>query len=263
MSSIAAMFHLTGFALRRRLFGWQALASTAVALVPTLVALIAAGEIRSGNEQVPKPYELYGEFLAPVCLYCVLPFLSMLTMLPVVGSLYDRGAIGYLFTRPTPRWSLLLGLYKGGLLAMLPIMLVASVVPALVLMPLSHGIEFRFWLQRVAYLSAILWIGSAAYGALCMFLGVWSKKALLWALGLLIGWGVIAGSLTGPLREISLHRYLLGLMRNWLAVDNAWTGFFVPDRDPPSSVQAVLVLALGTLIFLAMAVRAMHKRDVL
>ena len=124
-----ALASLRHYAFRRRLLGWKLLPSVAVALLPSIVAFVFSSVAPTGRG-APTPYRLYGEYLAPVCLYFVAPFISMLTMLPVAGELYERGAIGYLVTRPAPRWVHVFGLYQGGVLAMVPLMLLAAVLPA-------------------------------------------------------------------------------------------------------------------------------------
>ena len=262
MSATGAMSAMRQYAWKRRLLGWKALPSAAVALIPSLLAFVFV-QTALDEPQAPTPFRLYGEFLAPMCLYFVVPFVAMLTMLPILSELYERGAVGYLVTRPAPRWSTLLGLYQGGCLAMLPILVVGAVVPALILSPISQGIEARFWLQRVAGLSGVLVLGGAAYGAICLFLGVWSKKALIWAFGLLLGWGAVAGSITGPLRVTSLHRYLFALLRDWIDIQNAWTGFYVPDPDPPTVASSLVMLVLATALFLALGNWAIRRRDIL
>lgn len=253
-----------GYSFRRRMLSWKAIPALGVVLVPALMAFLFAQFAPQGQGDTPTPYRMYGEFLAPTCLYFVLPFVCMLVMLPILGELYEKGAVAYLLVRPAPRWVPLLGLYSGGLLAVLPLVLLGAIAPALCLLPVAQGVELRFWLQRVGALAAILWIGAAPYGALCLFLGVWSRKAVLWAMALLIGWGTIVGSLTGPLRTLSPHRYLFGLLRNWLDLSNTLNNSaLVPDLDPPGTLLSLLVLAAYTAGFLALAYLAIRKRDVL
>ncbi|TAH34495.1 MAG: hypothetical protein EYC70_16295 [Planctomycetota bacterium] len=263
MSFSPQVLAVQAYSFRRRMLSWKALPALMVALVPTFMALVFRFFAPHEQGGTPTPYRMYGEILAPMCLYFVLPFLSMLVMLPILGELYEKGAIAYLLTRPAPRWVPLLGLYSGGLLALLPLAVLCATLPALILSPISGGVELRFWLQRVVFLSLVLWIGAAPYGALCLFLGVWSRKAVLWALALLIGWGSIAGSITGPLRALSPHRYLFGLLRNWLDLSNTLGQFSVPDPDPPGTLLSLLVLAGYVLAFLVLAYQAIRTRDVL
>ena len=102
-SSIRA---LRDYAIRRRLIGLRILPSLAVAALPCLVAVVAAigGRV--------DPFELYGEFIVPLTIYFVVPFVAMFSVLPLLGELYENGAIGYLYIRPAPRWAPLLGIYS-------------------------------------------------------------------------------------------------------------------------------------------------------
>jgi ABC-type transport system involved in multi-copper enzyme maturation permease subunit len=248
---------LRAFSLRRRLHGWHKLPNLAVAAIPVLIAAVAAS-VDSGD-----PYKLYGEFIVPMCIYFVIPFISMFTMLPVLGELYDNTAIGYLYTRPTPRWAPLMGLFQGGYLAMLPALALAAIVPGLILALAGQDLPTGLWLKRIAGLIGVLWMGGLAYGAICLFLGVWSRRAIVWAVVLLIGWGVVFGGLPGAMRNTSPHRYLLGLARQWCGVENTWTGMFVPDPDPPSALLSIVVIAAATAIFFLLTRWAANRRDVL
>ena len=257
-----AMAALTLFSLRRRLSGWRGLAGLATALFPSLLAVVFRSFAPLEDPAVPRPWEFYGEFLAPISLYFVLPFVSMIVMLPALGELYEKGAIGYLLTRPVSRTLPVLALSAGGFLATIPFLVVAAWLPGLFLQSLG-GISFSFWLERMVWLSLILALGAATYGSLCVFLGVWSRRPFLWALALLFGLGSIAGSITGPLRDLSPHRYLFALLRDRLDLPNVWSEIMVPGPDPPGSLEALGMLLLGAVLFQFLAARAIRRRDVL
>jgi ABC-2 type transport system permease protein len=255
------------FALRQNLLSVKALPVFGIALFPSLMAFAFRVFKDAG---LHSRFDFYGEYLAPIFLYLVLPFFCMTAILPLMHSLYDKGAIGYLVTRPTPRWVILLGLYQGALLAMIPALLLAVITPLLLL---SIGdtsgalggdsASTGAWFQRAIGLFGVLFMGSAAYSAVCLFLGAWSKKAAIWGFGLLIGWGATIGSVPGLLQPTSPHRYLFGLLREWCGIKEAWTGFFAPDLDPPGVVLSIVVLISATALFLWMAWRASRSRDIL
>ena len=255
-ASLAAVRALHSYAVRRRLVGLRILPSLAVALVPCLVAAVAASV---GTE----PFELYGNFIVPMTIYFVVPFVAMFSMLPLLGELYDNGAIGYLYTRPAPRWAPLLGIYLGACLAMLPVLAIAAFGPGLILLPVDSSPDFGAWFGRILGLTGVLALGGISYGAVCLFFGVWSRRAIIWSVVALIGWGVVFGGLPGSMRNTSPHRYLLGLAKDWCGVENTWTGMFVPDPDPPSVFTSLLVLAGAVVVFFALAARAAKRRDVL
>ena len=99
--------------------------------------------------------------------------------------------------------------------------------------------------------------------SICMFFGVWSRRAIIWSVVVLIGWGVVFGGLPGAMRNTSPHRYLLGLAKDWCDVGNTWTGMFVPDPSPPGVMTSILVLTGASIGFFLLAARAATRRDVL
>ncbi len=248
---------MSAFAFRRRLSGLGALPNLAVAAIPTLVAVVAV--IFSTDD----PFGLYGDYIVPLCIYFVIPFMSMFTMLPILGELYEQGAMAYVVTRPVPRWAPLLGLFQGSFLAMLPTLVLSALLPGLILAFSGEGIATGLWLKRVGGLVAVLTVGGFSYGAVCLFLGVWSRRSILWALGLLIGWGAVIGGLPGDLRTTSPHRYLMGLADSWCKVNSRWSGMFTPEPDPPGVLASLTVLGLGSLAFFALAWLACRRRDIL
>lgn len=255
-----AVFGMMGFSLRRRIGGFRFLGGLAIALLPSL-NLVLDFAFRGPD---PRQYEVYVKYLVPVCLYFVTPFVTILTMQPVVSDLYDKGSIGYLYTRPTPRWTMLLGLYLGGVVATLLLFFTAAFVPAGFGAAFTGAASAGRWLAAATGLFGTLILAALSYGAICLFFGVWSRRAILWAAGALILWGVAVGSSPGPLRTYSLHFYLFGLARSWCEVGaEPFTGIFPPVTDPPGALRSVVTLLAAALAALLLTARVAEKRDVL
>ncbi len=257
MKYFSAIQALRGYVFRRRFSGMRALPNVLLAAFPILIASVGAAH------GVGDPFGLYGKYIVPICVYFALPFMCMFTVLPILGELYDNTSVGYFYTRPTPRWVSLLGIWQGSLLAMLPILISAAVVPGLLLMSAAPADSDDAWWSRIIGLTSVLVLGAIPYSALCLLLGVWFKRAILWAAFFLIGWGAFFGSLPGSIRFTSPHRYLLSLIREWCQIENTWTGMFSPDPDPPTVATSFLVIAIATVVFFIGADRAARSRDVL
>lgn len=254
-----AIFALMGYSLRRRVGGLRFLGALAIALLPTLNLVLDV----AFNGPDPRQFDLYLKYIVPLCLYFVTPFVTMMTMLPVLGELYDRGAIGYLYTRPTPRWVPLGGLYLGGVGATLLVFFTAAFVPAAFGALATGAATPARWFGVAAGLFGTLALAAFAYGAVCVFFGVWSRRAILWSLGTLVFWGVAIGSMPGSLRETSLHHYLFGLARAWCgAAGEVFTGIFPPVLDPPTPLRSVVILLAATAVFLYLSARVAERRDV-
>ncbi|MCH2111286.1 MAG: hypothetical protein MK213_00380 [Planctomycetes bacterium] len=247
--------------LRSRLQGFKAV--SVICLLPSLIALAAA------HAGVEDPLAAFGEFIAPICLYLVLPLACMVNQLPTMTELYETGNLNYFWTRPSSRTSILVSMYNGATLAFLPFAILAAVLPAVILYfwGLKEGIpapEHRIqdWLPVVGGLTGVLVMGCASYGSICMFFAVWSKRAILWSVASLIGWGTIVGTLPGDLRATSPHRYLFALLRDWTGLNNSWSGFTVPDPSPPTMLMSLVVLLAIVPAFLFFATQAAKRRDV-
>ena len=247
------------FTRRRRLGGLGLAPSGAVALIPTGIAALIAWR------GAGTPLDDYQRYAAPLCLSFVLPFVAMFTTLPILGELYDKGAMGYVYTRPAPRWAPLLGLFQGALLAMLPVMVLSALGPALVMMLLDRGATgIAEWLPAVGGVAAALTVGTVVDTAICVLLGVWSRRSILWALLVLVVWGSVVGNLPGSLRDTSPHRYLTALLRQWGNIDPQVDLIVLPvDPEPPSAGVALAALGATTVLCLFLSWRASRRRDIL
>lgn len=255
---MSAIYATTIFSLRRRTLGLRLLAPIAVALLPTLVLVLALAFSSS-----VQALELYRQYLVPLSLYFVLPFVTMFMMLPVLSELYDRGAIGYIYTRPVPRWQPLMGMFLGGCIGMLPVFLIGAVVPAVICALAEPNVPLSEWFNLVIGVTSVLWIASLAYGAICVFLGVWSKRAIIHAFVILVILGSVLGSLPGDGQHYSLHYYLIGLAHEWCGITDSATDLFPPVTEMPSVLKSLLVI-FGTTVAMMFATSAAAKsRDVL
>lgn len=260
---MTAMIASRNWSLRRALIGRRTLPALFISLLPALIVAIGAWAGAWDGER--DAFTDFGFSIAPLCLYFVLPMLCMFTVLPTVGELYESGSISYLWTRPSPRWKILLGIHQGSLLAFLALTAIGISANALIMAtadsnsPASTG----DWISRAFGLWAVMGVGAATYGAVCLLFAVWSKRSALWSIGLLIGWGAIVGALPGSLRNTSPHRYLFGLLRDWCGIKNVQEGFFVPDASPPSTFLSLTALLVVMLFALWLSTLAAKNRDVL
>jgi ABC-2 type transport system permease protein len=255
MSATAA---IRAFALRRRLGGLGLLPSLGIALVPAAIALVIG--LRGSTD----PVDDYLRYVVPLCLSFVLPFIAMFTTLPVLGEFYEKGAVGYLLTRPTPRWALPLGMFQGSVLAMLPVTLVVGLVPAVLLAVMGQPTEPQAWTAAAAGVTGTLVVATLVDVAICVLLGIWSRRSILWAMFFLLMWGSVVGNLPGALRGASPHRYLGALLRKWGNIPPSVDLIVLPyDPAPPSPALSLTVLGAFVVACLFLGWRAARRRDIL
>ncbi len=254
---INAIKSLAAFTWNSRMKNAGVLVFTAIALIPAILSFLA---IRYGVEDF-SPIVFLREYIVPINVYFTLPFIALFLTLPTVASLYEKGAIAYIFTRPVPRWACVAGILLGSILSATPLLLLAALAPSLVLgifTPDSFGEVMNLGLMH----SLLLILSVIPYCALCVLLAIWSKKPLLWAAFLLFFWGTVVGSLPGDAKIWSLHHYVMGLAKSMCGIEKVATGLLPPSATPPSDGLSVLVLIVITVVMLYLAQLAAKKRDV-
>ena len=245
------------FSFWRRAAGMKLLGPGVIALLPCLMMAIVL------IEEPIDPFELYRSYMVPATLYFVLPLVCMFIMLPVLSELYEKGSVGYLYTRPAPRWKMLMGMYLGAYAATLPVFLVGVLGPVLLGVLAGSDASMSEWLSLAMGIFAILAISGLAYGSICVFIGVRTKRPIIWAFVVLLGLGSTMGSLPGAGQVFSLHYYLISLAYKWCGVTGSKTDLFSPLETIASVPESLFILLATSVAMMAFTALAARQRDVL
>lgn len=245
------------FSFWRRASGMKLLGPSIVALLPCLMMAVVL------LEESIDPFELYRSYMVPATLYFVLPLVCMFIMLPVLSELYEKGSVGYLYTRPAPRWKILMGMYLGAYAASLPVFLIGVLGPVLLGILTGSESSMTEWLSLGMGIFAILAIAGLAYGSICIFIGVKTKRPIIWAFLVLLGLGSTMGSLPGAGQEFSLHYYLISLAYKWCGVTGSKSDLFSPLETIASVPVSLSILVATSAVMMALTALAARQRDVL
>jgi len=245
------------FSFWRRASGLKLLGPSLVALLPCLMMAIIL------LEEPIDAFDLYRDYMVPATLYFVLPLVCMFIMLPVLSELYEKGSIGYLYTRPAPRWKMLVGMYLGAFAATLPVFFIGVAGPMLLGLASSDSASFGEWISLSLAIFAILAIAGLAYGSICIFIGVKTKRPIIWAFVVLLGLGSTMGSLPGAGQEFSLHYYLISLAYKWCGITGSKTDLFSPLESVASVPESLFILFATSAAMMAFTAVAARQRDVL
>jgi ABC-type transport system involved in multi-copper enzyme maturation permease subunit len=255
---INAIKSLAAFTWRSRMKNAGVVAFAVVALIPTIISLVA---VQYSDEAVENPVDFLRTFIVPINVYFTLPFIAIFLSLPTVASLYEKGAIAYIFTRPVPRWACVIGLLVGCIISAIPLLLLAALAPSLVIgifVPESFGevIGLGFMQSLLLILSVI------PYSALCLLFAIWSRKPLLWVVFFLFVWEIILNSLPGEEQMWSLSNYVMGLAGSMCGTTGKVAdGLIAPGESPPNWLSVCVFLGV-TAVMLYLAQLAAKKRDV-
>ena len=193
---------------------------------------------------------LFQNLMIPLFLQVVLIFVTLVNATTLIREEIEDNTLPYLLTRPISKPAVVGAKYAGYLAAVL-ILLVPPVVGAYVITEAYEGVGLSTDADVLVGFLATTVLGSAAYGALFLFISVVVRKPL--AVGLLIGfvWESIAGAIPGNLPKLSLIHYLRSILKGTIEV-GPLSGF-VTDVSAPLAV-AVLVGATASLLIAAMLV---------
>jgi hypothetical protein len=188
-----------------------------MALVAGAPVLLAAGA-RAAAENGAFEMRLNGADVGGLDVFRAMASLFFLRFaVPVLGAFYgtaliadevDDRTITYLFVRPIPRAAVLGGKYLACLACTMLVVLPATVLVYLALVPAAAILTET---GELAHHLAVLALGLAAYAALFALMGVWVKRPLMAGLVFAFGWEPVALLVPGYLRQFTIAQHLQSL----------------------------------------------------
>jgi ABC-2 type transport system permease protein len=196
-------------------------------------------------------------------------FLFLRFIVPILGIFYGTSLIAdevedktitYLFTRPIPRSSVVLGKFLAYLASTVLIVLPAVMLIYFLVVPIG-GTSIASSFPDLVRNLALLALGLCVYGGLFAAVGAWIKRPVLVGLFFAFGWENFALALPGYLKHFTVAFYTQGLVRTAMPGDSLITTLQSFFREAVSPLEAVVTLAaiLGVSLWLAM--RAVERRE--
>lgn len=201
---------------------------------------------------------VFGVMIWMLYLRFIVPVLGVFYGTALMADEVDDKTLTYLFTRPIPRGSVLMGKYLAylactGLVVLPSVMLVYFLV-----MPFREvGPAFG---QLVIDLG-LLALGLAVYGAVFAFVGAFFKRPLVIGLLFAFGWEPIALALPGYLRQFTIAQYVQGLVPHAMPSDGIVSLLQGVFRTAPSVMTCLVWLAAYLAIFLYLATWTVERRE--
>ncbi|MGE0042086.1 MAG: ABC transporter permease [Vicinamibacterales bacterium] len=201
---------------------------------------------------------VFGVMIWMLFLRFIVPVLGVFYGTALMADEVEDRTLTYLFTRPIPRGSVLLGKYLAYLvctsLVVLPsVMLVYFLVVPLAQVPGSFG-------QLVTDLG-LLGLGLAVYGAVFALVGAVFRRPLVIGLVFAFGWEQVAMALPGYLKQFTIAYYIQALVPHAMpseGVVGLLQGLF---RDTPPALVSVSWLAVFLVVSLVLAARTVERRE--
>jgi ABC-type transport system involved in multi-copper enzyme maturation permease subunit len=233
--------------------------------VPVLIALVVRLLFSLG---APSP-RVNGTEMAGSAIFGLMIWIFYLRFIvPVLGVFYGTSLIAdevedktitYLFTRPIPRGSVLLGKYFAYLACTVFVVLPSVIIVYLCIAPVRGSLAGSF-IDLIKDL-VLLGIGLAAYGAVFAFIGAKFKRPLLIGLVFIFGWEQAALAFPGYLKQFTVAYYLQALVPHAMPNDGIVSLVQSIFRQTPSLGTAMVALAVIVVGLLALAASTVERRE--
>jgi ABC-type transport system involved in multi-copper enzyme maturation permease subunit len=244
---------------RRTIFMALVVGSPVVlALVARLVQAIGVAPLRVNGVQADAA-GIFGMMIWVLYLRFIIPVLGVFYGTALIADEVEDRTITYLFTRPVRRGAVLLGKYLAYVACTTLVVLPSVVLVYLLIVPFGQmGGSFGWLLLDLGLLA----LGLAAYGGLFALVGAVMRRPLVSGLVFAFGWEQIALLVPGYLRQFTIAYHVQSLVPHAMPADSIVTlvQSAVSDTPPPVAVS-LLWLVGGTVVFLALAARAVERRE--
>jgi ABC-type Na+ efflux pump permease subunit len=201
---------------------------------------------------------LFGMLIWWVYLRFVVPALGVVYGTALVADEVEDKTITYLFTRPVPRSSILIGKYLAYLVCTTLVVLPSVVVVFFLLVPLRDiGASFGVLLTDLGLLA----LGLAVYGALFALVGALLQRPLIAGLVFAFGWEQIAMLMPGYIRRVTAVYYLQGLVPHTIPNEGIVSLLAYTFSDTPSAASGLFWLGTVTVVSLLLAARTVGRKE--
>ena len=230
-------------------------------LIALLVRIIVSttGWLPAVNGSQLGGSAIFGALIWLVFVRFVVPVLGVFYGTALMADEVDDKTITYLFTRPVPRASVLLGKYLAYLACVVLLLLPSIVIIFFLVVPLGGSIGQAF--PQLAADLGMIAVGVAAYGAVFAFVGAWLKRPLITGLVFAFGWEQAALVIPGYLRRLTVMYYLQALVPHAMPQDSTLSVLFTVFEDRPSIGLSLACLAGIIGLALWLGGRAVENRE--
>ena len=202
---------------------------------------------------------IFGLIIWVFYLRFIVPVLGVFYGTSLIADEIEDKTITYLFTRPIPRGSVLLGKFFAYLACTILVVLPSVVIVYLCVVPMRGSLGGSF-IDLVKDL-VLLGIGLAAYGAVFAYIGAAFKRPLLIGLIFIFGWEQAALAFPGYLKKFTVAYYLQSLVPHAMPNDGVISLIQGLFRETPSLPVSLAALALIIGAFLAVAGAIIERRE--
>jgi ABC-2 type transport system permease protein len=229
------------------------------AMVRVASTLQLAGLPRINGMRIGGP-ALFGMMIWLLYIRFIVPVLGVFYGTALIADEIEDRTITYLFARPIPRSSVLLGKYLSYLACTILLVLPSVVIVYFLAVPIGGagiGAGFPSLLADLGMLA----VGLASYGAVFALVGASLKRPLVIGLVFIFGWEPGVLLFPGYLKRATVAYYLQALVPHAMPQDSAVSVLMQIFREIPSVTSSLVCLTFITVLTLWLAGRAVEARE--
>jgi ABC-type transport system involved in multi-copper enzyme maturation permease subunit len=190
----------------------------------------------------------------------IVPVLGVFYGTALIADEVDDKTITYLFTRPIPRSSVLIGKYLAYLGCTVLLILPTVMIVFFLIVPLGGGSVGQAFPSLLTDLGMIA-LGLAAYGAVFAFVGARLKRPLVIGLVFAFGWEPTVMLVPGYLKQLTVSYYVQALVPHAMPEDSTLGAILQVFNEVPSVTVSLAALAVITAVALWLAARTVETRE--
>ena len=203
---------------------------------------------------------LFGMMIWLLYIRFIVPVLGVFYGTALIADEIEDRTITYLFARPIPRSSVLLGKYLSYLACTVLLVLPSVVLVYFLVVPLG-GAGIGPQVPSLLADLGMLAVGLASYGAVFALVGARLKRPLVIGLVFTFGWEPGVLLFPGYLKRATVAFYLQALVPHAIPRDSAVSVLMQVFQEIPSVTTSLLCLTFITLVTLWLAARAVETRE--
>lgn len=231
-----------------------------LAVIVRLVSTMVPNSSFRINGAVVGGPSIFGMMIWLLYVRFIIPVLGVFYGTALIADEVDDKTLTYLFTRPIPRGSVLLGKYLAYLGCTVLLILPSVVLVYFLIVPLGGGSIGRSFPALLTDLGMVA-AGLAAYGALFAFIGARLKRPLVIGLVFAFGWEPAVLLFPGYLKQLTIAYYLQALVPHAMPNDSAISVLLQVFQETPTVLASLATLAAITAATLWLAARAVETRE--
>jgi ABC-type transport system involved in multi-copper enzyme maturation permease subunit len=228
-------------------------------IVRIITMVVPSSSFRINGAMIGGP-SIFGMMIWLLYVRFIVPVLGVFYGTALIADEVEDKTITYLFTRPIPRGSVLLGKFLAYLGCTVLLILPTVMVVFFLIVPLGGGSVGQAFPSLLVDLGMIA-LGLAAYGAVFALVGARLKRPLVIGLVFAFGWEPTVMLVPGYLKQVTVAYYLQALVPHAMPQDSTLSAILQVFSDVPP-VAASLVALIGiTAAALWLAARTVETRE--